>query len=61
MRCTGCNKDIPFLAMHPITVRDNHGKIVRPRQTQLFCGVCVGVDEVKAPRDLVFPKIFSIF
>lgn len=61
MRCTSCNKDIPFLAMHPIPIRDNHGKVIRPRQTQLFCGVCVGVDEIKPPRNLTFPKILSIF
>jgi len=61
MRCTGCNKDIPFLAMHPIPIRDNEGNVIRPRQTQLFCGVCVGVEKIKAPRNLTLPKIFSIF
>jgi hypothetical protein len=61
MRCTGCNKDIPFLAMHPIAVRDNNGEIIRPRQTQLFCGVCVGVEKIKVPKSLTLPKIFSIF
>lgn len=64
MRCTGCNKDIPFLAMHPIPIRDREGKVIRPRVTQLFCDVCVGVEKINPPkptRNLVFTKILSIF
>jgi len=60
MRCTGCNKEIPFLAMHPVAIRDNNGKIIRPRQTQLFCDVCMGFEKI-TPRYLEKKKRFVIF
>ncbi len=60
MRCCGCNKDVFWLDLNPVPIRDSKGEVIQPRKTNLFCNTCIGIKTPKVNHKSTSPKYGNI-
>lgn len=61
MICPRCKKDKSYWTeMMPVTIRDEKGEIIRPRQTQAVCYECLGFEN-QPQRQNIFSNIRKSF